>query len=120
VLRCSDSSAKDRGLLAQHEIDWQVARTMTLLVVSMQAQGLQPDREASETKLFVSEAYQRLGATAQRLNSLYGLLTHRDGRAPLGGRVEQAAVSSMTATLIAGTSEIQRTIVATRGLGLPR
>jgi alkylation response protein AidB-like acyl-CoA dehydrogenase len=86
----------------------------------MQAQGLQPDREASETKLFVSEAYQRLGATAQRLNSLYGNLTHRDRRAPLGGRVEQAAVSSMTATLIAGTSEIQRTIIATRGLGLPR
>jgi alkylation response protein AidB-like acyl-CoA dehydrogenase len=120
ALRCTGRTAKDRALLAQHEIDWQVARTMTLLVVSMQAQGLQPDREASETKLFVSEAYQRLGATAPRLNGLYGLLTHRDGRAPLGGRVEQAAVSSMTATLIAGTSEIQRTIIATRGLGLPR
>jgi len=119
-LRCNDRPAKDRALLAQHEIDWQVARTMTLLVVSMQAQGLHPDREASETKLFVSEAYQRLGATAQRLNSLYGNLTHRDARAPLGGRIESAAISSTTATLIAGTSEIQRTIIATRGLGLPR
>lgn len=119
-LRCNERSAKDRALLAQHEIDWQVARTMTLLVVSMQAHGLQPDREASETKLFVSEAYQRLGATAQRLNSLYGNLTHRDDRAPLGGRIESAAISSTTATLIAGTSEIQRAIIATRGLGLPR
>jgi alkylation response protein AidB-like acyl-CoA dehydrogenase len=119
-LRCGERSAPDRALLAQHEIDWQVARTMTLLVVSMQAKGLHPDREASETKLFVSEAYQRLGATAQRLNSLYGNLTHRDARAPLGGRIESAAISSTTATLIAGTSEIQRTIIATRGLGLPR
>ena len=119
-LRCGERSATNRALLAQHEIDWQVARTMTLLVVSMQAQGLHPDREASETKLFVSEAYQRLGATAQRLNSLYGNLTHRDARAPLGGRIESAAISSTTATLIAGTSEIQRTIIATRGLGLPR
>ena len=109
-----------RALLAQHEIDWQVARTMTLLVVSMQAQGLQPDREASQTKLFVSEAYQRLGTTAQRLSGLYGNLTHREPRAPLGGRIESAAISSTTATLIAGTSEIQRTIIATRGLGLPR
>ncbi len=120
ALRCNDRPPKDRALLAQHEIDWQVARTMTLLVVSMQGQGLHPDREASETKLFVSEAYQRLGATAQRLNSLYGNLTHRDARAPLGGRIESAAISSSTATLIAGTSEIQRTIIATRGLGLPR
>ncbi len=120
TLRCGRRNASARSLLAQHEIDWQVARTLTLLVVSMQAQGLQPDREASETKLFVSEAYQRLGATAQRLNSLYGNLTHREGRAPLGGRIESAAISSTTATLIAGTSEIQRTIIATRGLGLPR
>jgi len=120
TLRGGDRSTAARSLLVQHEIDWQVARTMTLLVVSMQANGLHPDREASETKLFVSEAYQRLGATAQRLNSLYGNLTHRDARAPLGGRIESAAISSTTATLIAGTSEIQRTIIATRGLGLPR
>ena len=120
TLRYGNRSTAARLLLAQHEIDWQVAHTLTLLVVSMQAQGLHPDREASETKLFVSEAYQRLGATAQRLNSLYGNLTHRDARAPLGGRIESAAISSTTATLIAGTSEIQRTIIATRGLGLPR
>jgi alkylation response protein AidB-like acyl-CoA dehydrogenase len=109
-----------RALLAQHEIDWQVTRLLTLQVVSMQARGLLPDREASQAKLFVSEAYQRLGTTAQRLLGLYGNLTHREARAPLGGRVEPAAISATTATLIAGTSEIQRTIVATRGLGLPR
>ena len=113
-------SPRARSLLAQHEIDWQVGRTLTLLVVSMQANGLHPDREASQTKLFVSEAYQRLGATAQRLAGMYGNLTHREPRAPLGGRIEQGVISSTTATLIAGTSEIQRTIIATRGLGLPR
>jgi len=86
----------------------------------MQANGLHPDREASEAKLFVSEAYQRLGTTAQRLCGLYGGLSRREPRAPLGGRIEPAVISSTTATLIAGTSEIQRTIIATRGLGLPR
>ena len=66
------------------------------------------------------EAYQRFGATAQHLTGLSGNLTNREPRAPLGGRVVQSVLSSTTATLIAGTSEIQRTVIATRGLGLPR
>ena len=113
-------SANKRALLAQHEIDWQVARILTLRVVSMQARGLLPDTEASQAKLFVSEACQRLGTTAQRLAGLYGNLARREPRAPIGGRIEPSVISSTTATLIAGTSEIQRTIIATRGLGLPR
>jgi alkylation response protein AidB-like acyl-CoA dehydrogenase len=113
-------SMRARGLLAQHVIDWQMARILTLRVVSMQAREMLPDREASQAKLFVSEAYQRLGTTAQRLAGLYGMLSRRERRAPVGGRIEPAAIASTTATLIAGTSEIQRTIVATRGLGLPR
>jgi alkylation response protein AidB-like acyl-CoA dehydrogenase len=112
--------ARTRHLLARHEIEWLVARLLTLHVVSLQAHGELPDREASQAKLFVSEAYQRLGATAQRLCGLSGNLSHRERRAPLGGRIEPAVISSTTATLIAGTSEIQRTIIATRGLGLPR
>ncbi|MEX1255369.1 MAG: acyl-CoA dehydrogenase family protein [Dehalococcoidia bacterium] len=112
--------ARARHLLARHEIEWLVGRLLTLHVVSLQARDELPDREASEAKLFVSEAYQRLGATAQRLVGLYGNLSHRETQAPLGGRIEPATISSTTATLIAGTSEIQRTIIATRGLGLPR
>ena len=113
-------SSAMRQLLVQHEIDWQVGRLLTLRVVGLQAAGLVPDREASQAKLFMSEACQRLAATAQRLAGLYGNLTHRDSLAPLGGRIVQSVVSSTTATLIAGTSEIQRTIIAQRGLGLPR
>jgi alkylation response protein AidB-like acyl-CoA dehydrogenase len=120
-LRCEPGPLPNaRGLIAQHEIDWQMARLLTLRVVSMQAKGLLPDLEASQAKLFVSEAYQRLGATAQRLCGLYGALARREPLAPLGGRIEPAAIASTTATLIAGTSEIQRSIIATRGLGLPR
>ena len=109
-----------RRLLGQHAIDWEIGRLLTLRVVSMQAKGLLPDQEASQAKVFMSEAFQRLGTTAQRLAGLYGNLSHREPRAPLGGRIEPAVISSTTATIIAGTSEIQRTIIATRGLGLPR
>ena len=109
-----------RALLGQHAIDWEIGRLLTLRVVSMQAKGLLPDQEASQAKVFMSEAFQRLGTTAQRLAGLYGNLNHREPRAPLGGRIEPSVISSTTATIIAGTSEIQRTIIATRGLGLPR
>jgi alkylation response protein AidB-like acyl-CoA dehydrogenase len=109
-----------RRLLGQHAIDGEIGRLLTLRVVSMQAKGLLPDQEASQAKVFMSEALQRLGATAQRLAGLYGSLNHKEPRAPLGGRIEHLVISSTTATIIAGTSEIQRTIIATRGLGLPR
>jgi alkylation response protein AidB-like acyl-CoA dehydrogenase len=110
----------DTSALIQSEIDLAIGRLLTLRVATMQANDELPDREASEAKLFMSEAYQRFGATAQHLSGLSGNLTHREPSAPLGGRVVQSVLSSTTATLIAGTSEIQRAVIATRGLGLPR
>ena len=114
------SAAAKRRLVGQHAIDGEIGRLLTLRVVEMHAKGLLPDQEASQAKVFMSEAFQRLGATAQRLAGLYGSLNHKEPRAPLGGRIESLVISSTTATIIAGTSEIQRTIIATRGLGLPR
>jgi alkylation response protein AidB-like acyl-CoA dehydrogenase len=113
-------SPKARHALVEHEIDYALGRLLNLHVVALQASGKLPDMEASQAKLFMSEAFQRFGTTAQRLAGQPGLLTHEDASAPLGGRIVQTVISSTTATLIAGTSEIQRTVIATRGLGLPR
>ncbi len=109
-----------RALLADCEIEWNVRRLLTLRVVDMHARGALPDMEASVTKLFMSEAYQRLAAIALRLGGPMASLRYNDERAPLGGRIEQAIISSTIGTVMGGTSEIQRTIIATRGLGLPR
>ncbi|MCH8008832.1 MAG: acyl-CoA dehydrogenase family protein [Chloroflexi bacterium] len=120
LTRKADPSPPARRALAQHQIDWEIGRLLTLRVVSLHAKGQLPDRESSQAKLFMSEAFQRLGVTAQGIAGEFGNLTHEDGQSLLGGRVVQALVGATTATIIAGTSEIQRTIIATRGLGLPR
>ncbi len=109
-----------RALLADCEVEWNVGRMLTLRVVDLHAKGALPDMEASVTKLFMTESYQRLAAVALRLGGLGATLHYGDARAPLGGRIVQAVVSSTIGTVMGGTSEIQRTIIATRGLGLPR
>ncbi len=109
-----------KNLLAQREIDYQLARLLALRVVDMQAKGHLPDMEASVAKLFMSEAYQRLAQAARYLAGLYGNLTRKSALSPLGGRIEEMVLVSTTTTIMAGTSEIQRNIIAARGLGLPR
>jgi hypothetical protein len=41
-------------------------------------------------------------------------------RAPMRAQFTRSYVGSVSATIAAGTSEVQRNIIATRGLGLPR
>ena len=84
----------------------------------MQGVGLLPNYEASVSKLFGSEMSQRISLTGMHLLGMAGEL--RDNSR---GQVEDlttAYLQSMSSTVAAGTSEIQRGIIATRGLGLPR
>jgi alkylation response protein AidB-like acyl-CoA dehydrogenase len=71
-------------------------------------------------KLFSSEALTR---AAEDLFDLLGpdaVRSRLSPGAPEGGRVEHALRFSLGTTIYGGTSEIQRGIIARRGLGLPR
>ena len=109
-----------RDLLAEMYVETEVARLIAYNVAWMQSQGLVPNKEASMSKVYGSENYQRVAAAGLKVLGLYGQLTGEDKWAPLHGRVQKAWQYGLSGTIAAGTSEIQRNIIATRGLELPR
>ena len=109
-----------RHELAERVIETQVAIMLSYRVASLQAKGLIPIQEASITKLYASELGQRIARTAVNLAGLYGQLGPGSPYAPLMGRIERMYRIQVGATLAGGTSEIQRSIIAERGLGMPR
>ena len=109
-----------RTLMADRYIDCEVARLMAYNVAYMQSQDLIPTKEASMSKVFGSETVQRVTEAALDILGMYGTLGREDKWAPLEGRVQENWMNAFAGTIAAGTSEIQRNIIAGRGLGLPR
>ncbi len=106
---------------ADRYIEATVAKTLSQRVISMQARGLIPNYEASMTKVFATEFNQRIARTATKLLGKYGDLRDSDSEhTPMKGRWATMYLSSVSSTIAGGTSEIQRNVIATRGLGLPR
>src|SRR5690606_16936421 len=107
--------------VADRYVETEVLYNFSFRIISMQHRGLIPNYEASTSKLFNSELVQRLSNTAAKSFGLYSNIWDEDDpRAPMGAEFTQRYVTSVSATIAAGTSEIQRNIIATRGLGLPR
>ncbi len=82
--------------------------------------GLTPSAEASMLKLTATELSRSLAETAMDVFGPYGLLTEESQWIPFRGLAPWGYLDCVSATIGAGTSEIQRNIIATRGLGLPR
>src|SRR5437868_4572474 len=109
-----------RHRLADLVIEFNVGKLLAYRVAWLQSEGRVPNYEASVSKMYGSELAQRLARAGLDLLSLSGQLAPGSKWAPLEGRVETMYLNSAALTIAAGTSEINRGIVATRGLGLPR
>ncbi len=117
--------AAARDLLLRHEladraIEAQIERMLNLQVVSIQARGIVPTKEASVVKLYSSELDQRIAATGIRLLGLHGQLRRNSPYAVMDGRPASTYLWATTSTVGGGTSEVQRNIIAQRGLELPK
>ena len=98
----------------------EIGTNLAYRIVHMQTNGIIANYEASAAKLFSSELNQRIARTSSKMIGLHSQLRPQEPRAPMGGTIGQSYVTSVSSTIGGGTSEIQRNIVATRGLGLPR
>jgi 3-oxocholest-4-en-26-oyl-CoA dehydrogenase alpha subunit len=108
-----------RADLAGLKIEIEVGRWLARRVAWLQTLGRVPNYEASMSKGFNSEVGQRVSEFGANAFGLSGQL--RDGpHSALAGRTAFRYLDARRLTVAQGTAEIQRNIIATRGLGLPR
>ena len=108
-----------RHALADRAIEYEVGRMLAYRVAWLLSQKRIPNYEASMSKAYGSEWTQRVARTGMSLVATNGLTRSAEERA-LRTQIEQAYMTTVSATIAGGTSEIQRGIIAGRGLGLPR
>ena len=114
------SNAIMRNRLADLAIEVDVSRLISYNIAWMQGEGLVPNKESSMGKIVGTELQQHLSETGMQMLGLHGQLEPGSKYAPMQGRIEHMHLTNVSETIQAGTSEIQRNIIATRGLGLPR
>ncbi len=98
----------------------EAGKTIAYNVAWMQSEGLVPNREASISKMMGSEIAQQIHELGVQMLGMYGILDKGSKWAYLDGRLAWQWMDSISLTIRGGTSEIQRNIIAGRGLGLPR
>jgi len=113
-------SNPQRHAMAEWKMEAEVGRIIGYRVAWMQGNGLVPNYEASMSKVFNTEATQRGARRAINALGLHGQLKPASPHAVINGMFCQLYMSSVARTIAAGSSEIQRNVIATRGLGLPR
>jgi alkylation response protein AidB-like acyl-CoA dehydrogenase len=109
-----------RKRLADSAVELEVARWMSYRTAWMHQHHMGYSLEPPMAKVFMTEMMQRAGHLGTEVLGLYGQLERGSPWAPLKGSVAFLTQLALRETILAGTSEIQRMLIATRGLGLPR
>jgi alkylation response protein AidB-like acyl-CoA dehydrogenase len=110
-----------KNRLAELRIQVETLRMLAYRVAWMQSQGMVPQRESSMTKFLGDETAKAVYRTLYSALGEYGnLLPGNDIPLPEGGYLNAQAFMVGTLSVAGGTTEIQKGIIAQRGLGLPR
>ncbi len=109
-----------RSKLADLMIEVEVGRLVAYRTAWLQASGAVPNYEASIGKVWMALLGIKVGNIGVNLMGPHGQLWEGSKWAPLHGRVLESYLLAVSGPIGGGTTEIQRNIIATRGLGLPR
>ena len=108
-----------RRRLASLATDVQAVRLLFYRIAWMIRDGLPTPYETALAKVMADETGQAVAALGMDMLGLYGPLTPESRWAKLNGSIQHLYQTSLGQTIAGGTSEILRSTVATRGLGLP-
>jgi len=109
-----------RRLLADLAARIEAARLCSYRAISIQARGEVPTVEASIARMHNTVVEQLAGNVVMEVLGPAAQLRPTDPDAPLGGEATRHWLRNIPTTVAAGTLEVQKNIVAQRGLGLPR
>jgi len=114
------AAAAHRQALAQAWVELEILRLSGLRSVTAALRGRGDALDASRHKVFGSELAQRVAGLAFELQGPFAQLAGHDPFSPDHGVAAHQYATRRSSTLISGTSEVQRNILAQRALGLPR
>ena len=109
-----------RSNLAKLKTEIEAARLMCFDVAWRQGQGEVPSSEASMSKVAATDIYTKVLDYGVELLGMYGVLEPGSSQSELEGRFLKMRLFYTSGPILAGTNEIQKNIIAQRGLGLPR
>lgn len=109
-----------RHRLADLAIDFEAARQWSLFSTWMQSKNPMTFAEPSASKFFITELMVRSSNCGIEIMGLYGTLKAGSKWAPLRGKFEANCQLYLGITIAAGSTEIQKNIIAWMALGLPR
>jgi alkylation response protein AidB-like acyl-CoA dehydrogenase len=114
----ADAIVRDRMAVLASEIE--VGRQLMMQCAELASGGITPPEYGAISKVFSGELMERFGEAALEILGMRAALSEGVPGALDNGRFEQNLRHSLMWVISIGTNEIQRSLIAQRGLGLPR